>query len=141
MAARAAGSAAIRRMLEASSSGLAGIGGDGESVADAQGGNVGLRSGDGDDGFSSGDDAEHFAGDDDAFEASLNGDDVGVGGGEDGGNVRAWEEWQEADVVDAGCQIFHAGTLGPVTDKNKSDVFVFEFARGSDDGVPRAVKT
>ena len=110
-------------------------------MPDAEGGNVGLAGGDGDDGFSGGDDAEHFTGDDNAFETLLNGDDVGVGCGEDRGNVGTGEEWQEADVGGVGCQRFQAGTLGPVTDKNKSDIFVFEFARGGDDGVPRAVKT
>ena len=32
-------------------------------------------------------------------------------------------------------------TLGSVADKNKSDILVFELARGGDDGIPRAVKT
>src|ERR1700730_17246329 len=107
----------------------------------SEGGNVGLGGGHRDDWFSGGDDAEHFTGDNDTFKTSLNGNDVGVGCSENRGNFGAWKEWQEADVLSVGCQRFQTGTLGSVTDKNKSDIFFFELARGSNDGVPCAVKT
>src|ERR1700726_234014 len=110
-------------------------------MTEAQGGNVCVTGGDGDDGFSGGNDAEHFTGDDNAFEASLNGDDVSVGSVEDRGNFGAGKEWYEPDVSGASCQIFQTEALGTVTDKNKSDIFVLELARGSNDGVPRTVKT
>ena len=141
MAARRVGSEASWRMAEASASGSEGSTQRAKprwvpSVATS-----GVFRGDSDDGLACGEDAEHFAGGNDALKTGLDGDDVGVGGGEDGGDFGGGKKMQEADISCASGQRFEAGALGSITDEHQANVVVFELARGGDEGVPGAVKT
>ena len=94
---------------------------------------------DGDDGPAGGEDAVHFAGDDDAFEAALDGDDVGVGGGENGRDFGRWKKGRKRTFGAPGGR-FETSALRAVTDEDEADAVAFEFARGREQCVPGAVE-
>ena len=102
-------------------SGVVGVGRTGKAFGFAEGDDVAFAGRNGDDGFSGGEDAVHFAGDDDAFETAFDGDEVGVGGGEDGGDFIAGEKREEADVGNICGSGFEALTLRAIADEDQAD--------------------
>src|SRR5208282_312573 len=116
------------------------VSGDGKAVPRADGHDIAFGRSNSNDGLTGGEDAVQLAGDDDALEAALYGDDVGVSGGQNGGNLVAGEKRQEANIGESGSGRLQALSLGTIADKDQGDTVLRKVARGSEQCVPSPVE-
>src|SRR5579885_2921298 len=114
--------------------------GNGETLLNADGGNIRFRRGHRHDGFARGKNAIHFAWHDDAFEAALYGNDVSIGCGKHGRNLARGEKIQEADVVNLTRRGLQCGALRSVSDEDESGAIAGEFPGPGEHRVPGAVE-
>ena len=127
--------------MATNSAGLSGSAATPKPSRAAKRGCVGLLRGDRHDRASGCENSVHFAGHDDAFQASLDGDHVGVGCGQHRRDLVRREKGQKAHIRRAGGRCFQASALGSVADEDKTYAVVFEFARCREQRLPRAVKS